>query len=178
MTLISACGDENSGNTLKPWDGLSVEAQQVIVALADSGNTSIGQFNSAEKIKSIHFGYEFYDGKSPAHEHKGMQVSSLDNIKNGVISVCVKDGIVNQWLIGHVGGTDILKEYEKGDSVAWAPLEKKNFEMGKKCYIGALVAGENVEISVPEVMKKKSGRKTNQKYWLLYVIFDNTEPEK
>jgi hypothetical protein len=41
-----------------------------------------------------------------------------------------------------------------------------------------LVAGENVEISVPEVMKKKSGRKTNQKYWLLYVIFDNTEPEK
>jgi hypothetical protein len=41
-----------------------------------------------------------------------------------------------------------------------------------------LVAGKNVEISAPEVMKKKSGRKTNQKYWLLYVIFDNTEPEK
>ena len=183
MMLIAGCGDDQTGNNIKQWQPQDKKAEAVLQMLTTGENYSVGEFKVGSKLKSVQFGYDYYNGgklikdcKCGGIENKG------DDETEGIVGVCLRGGKYRAFNTkeGSGGGAvdGDLEGWKKADSDenGFAGLEgEKAFDSGEKCYIAAYVSGGG-SLADPDTMANDEElMKDNDKTWLFYVIFEEDE---
>lgn len=180
MLMIAGCGDDQTGNSIKQWQPQDKKAEAVLQMLTTGENYSVGEFKVGSKLKSVKFGYDYYNKDKLIKDCKCGGLENKDGDEtDGIVGVCLRGGKYRAFNTkeGSGGGAvdGDLEGWEKGDSAenSFAGLEnEKSFESGEKCYIAAYVSGGSSLADPDTMLKEKEIMKKNDKTWLFYVIFE------
>lgn len=181
IVIMTGCSEDQAGNTIKKWQPQDKEVEEVLGILTEGEYYGIGSYTAEKEMKSVGFGYEYYKGSKLVKDHESGSVS-LSGKNEGKVGVSADAANYRMFSIENGEGAGLVRGSlqgwdDKNKGIGFSSLDEESFEPGKKCYIAALVEGDN--LADPEAMlADKELMNKNKKSWLFYVIFSDKEQKK